>query len=236
MAKPKKSLAIFDIDGTLIKMAKMGQQADDAAFARALKVELAVDISTDWSVYKHATDSGIIREVLEKRLSRPARKHEMEDIKRRFSDLMRESCKQGRLNCEPVSGGDSIFEDLLEGGRWGVAIATGNWAFSARLKLESAGIPYIGVPIASADDAEARTEIVRTAIERAKAHYDADEFASIVYVGDRPWDVEAAREAGIGFVGIADNKGAKALRQAGHFGDIHPDITTLRGHFQRYLL
>ena len=70
-------------------------------------------------------------------------------------------------------------------------------------------------PWASADDALDRVDILRTAIQRAKEHYGQDAFEKTVYIGDGVWDVRAAKELGIGFVGLATGKQAGLLVEEG---------------------
>ena len=50
-------LIIFDIDGTLTRTMK----ADEECFVRSLAEVCGFnDVDTDWSRYKHATDSAVI--------------------------------------------------------------------------------------------------------------------------------------------------------------------------------
>jgi len=60
-------LVIFDIDGTLTQTMK----ADEECFVRSLAAVCGLsDVDTDWSRYKHATDSGIFREIHQTRTGR----------------------------------------------------------------------------------------------------------------------------------------------------------------------
>ena len=61
-------LVIFDIDGTLTQTMK----ADADCFVRSLAEVCGFrDVDTDWSGYKHATDSGMFHEIHEARTGRP---------------------------------------------------------------------------------------------------------------------------------------------------------------------
>ena len=82
------------------------------------------------------------------------------------------------------------------------------------MKLAAAGVPFEGVPAAHADDAHPREDIIRTAATRALGTSDSN-FERAVYVGDGVWDVRAAAELGIGFVGIGESEAAERLRSAG---------------------
>ena len=82
---------------------------------------------------------------------------------------------------------------------WGVAIATGCWRISATFKAARIGIDLAEVPSACAEDGESRRAILEAAIERAGGAERA------VYFGDGAWDVQAAREARVAFVGVGDD-------------------------------
>lgn len=58
-------LVIFDIDGTLTQTMK----ADADFFMRSLAEVCGFrEVDTDWSRYKHATDSGVFHEIYEARI------------------------------------------------------------------------------------------------------------------------------------------------------------------------
>src|SRR5258706_11556638 len=84
---------------------------------------------------------------------------------------------------------------------WIVGLATGGWSEAAKAKLRHAGIDFEGLPLASADDAEARVEIMTTCRDRAGG---TGTVTDVVYVGDGPWDTQASRELGWGFIGIGE--------------------------------
>ncbi|MFZ2869038.1 hypothetical protein, partial [Zavarzinia sp.] len=71
------------------------------------------------------------------------------------------------------------------------------------------------VPAAFSDAHDERAGIIDAASARAAAEHGIDEFEIRVYVGDGVWDAAAARELGIGFVGIGSGERAAALRAAG---------------------
>jgi len=95
-----------------------------------------------------------------------------------------------------VAGAAAMLARLRAEGHT-VAVATGAWEASARLKLARAGLAIDGCVLAACDDEPDRVAILRAAIARAGTAHDR-----VVYVGDGPWDVEAARTLGLPFVGI----------------------------------
>ena len=61
----------------------------------------------------------------------------------------------------------------------------------------TAGLGAFGFPLATADDAHDRADIMRIALGRLGA-----DFNSITYYGDGPWDQDASRRLGWNFVAV----------------------------------
>ncbi|MDX1406912.1 MAG: hypothetical protein R3330_02230, partial [Saprospiraceae bacterium] len=95
-----------------------------------------------------------------------------------------------------------------------VAIATGGWQHCAQFKLEAGGLDLAGCPIATSDDHFDRRVIVQTAIHRSLHMSGASSLDSVTYIGDGLWDLHAARELGVRFVGM-DLRQNGRLQQAG---------------------
>lgn len=196
-----RRLVVFDVDGTLTRTTAV----DDRCFARALEERLGAGIDTDWSGYRHATDSGIAAEAFERRLGRAPRDQEMTALRERFLALLASTPEPMR----EVPGAAALLRDLRRRGGVGIAIATGCWSASALWKLARADVRVEGIAMATADDARSRQEILRTAIHRAGSS------DVVTYVGDRPWDLRASRAVGARFVGIACEGEEAPLRAAG---------------------
>jgi phosphoglycolate phosphatase-like HAD superfamily hydrolase len=180
-------LVVFDIDGTLTRT----DEVDEVCYVRAFEEELGwTGISTDWAGYPSCTDEAIALEVFARHGGRVPLDGEVDRVRRRFFSLLLRS--------------DPGFR---------VALATGAWEASARLKLRTAGLEIDGLPLATSNDHPSREEIVRRAIARAEAGNGP--FESIVSVGDGIWDLRTARALGIGFVGIGSGERAERLRREG---------------------
>jgi phosphoglycolate phosphatase-like HAD superfamily hydrolase len=202
-------LVVFDVDGTLTAT----NEVDTRCFAWAFIEEFATPIDTAWETYPHRTDSGIIRDNFFQRFGRAAIPAELLRFQARFILLLEREWHNQPAAFAEVAGAATAFARLKREQRWALAIASGGWQVSARFKLAKAGIAAAGIPAAFADDAEAREDIVRTAIARARDHY-ACSFDRIVLVGDSDCDVAAAKRLEIPFVGIAAGDDA-VLRSAG---------------------
>jgi phosphoglycolate phosphatase-like HAD superfamily hydrolase len=203
-------LAVFDIDGTLTDT----NAVDDECFLRAAAEVFEVDVARlDWSGAPHVTDSAIARWLCTAHKARLPTDSELARMTERFVGFLRDELAQAAERFAPVPGVRDLFADLRAVG-WEVALATGGWDPSARLKLAGAGLDDAPLVLASSSDAATRTEILELALHRAREHVGAD-FARVVSVGDAAWDVRAAAELGWPFVGIARGSRARALCAAG---------------------
>ena len=102
----------------------------------------------------------------------------------------------------------------LSASGWYVALATGGWGPSAKLKLRAANIIIDDDVLACADDGVSRADIVRLALERAEAWYNR-RFDRVVSIGDGVWDVQTAMNLELPFIGIGRGQRADRLRDAG---------------------
>lgn len=194
-------IALFDIDGTLTA----SNEIDSICFADAFRDVFGVAIDTDWDSYQHTTDRGIVVEALRRARGREADAHEIALHRARFMQLLGE--RMTELNEVP---GAAAFIAQMQARDWRVVLCTGAWSESARLKLLRAGLPD-GLPLASCDDNLAREDILRRGITLAGGS-DSD---VIVSFGDAPWDVRAAANLKVPFIGIAAGAHAESLRRSG---------------------
>lgn len=192
-------LVLFDVDGTLT----LTESLDAEAYARAFRAVFGADLpGADWSGYRFPTDRGIAEEAVGRLRLDPGR---IPLFQRRFaSDLSR---RLGRGGARPVAGASEMLDRLERDGH-AVALATGAWERSARLKLGAAGIRIGRRILVGSDFHPDRKEVLREARRRSGGATSAR------YVGDGLWDVRAARAVGLPFVGV-DAAGTGELRAAG---------------------
>ncbi|MFN2393767.1 MAG: HAD family hydrolase, partial [Pyrinomonadaceae bacterium] len=201
-------LAIFDIDGTLTET----NEVDDKCFVKAFAASHQItDIETDWTKYTHVTDSGLVLEIFNQRLGRAPDEEDFLTFKNCFIKNLNEYTSKDETLFAEVSNAKAMLEKLkLEKG-WAIALATGCFYGSAKLKLEKAKIDIKDFPIGTADDAVSREEILQIAIEKSLKKYGLAKFEKVVSIGDGVWDVRTAKNLNLDFIGIASGKRADAL-------------------------
>jgi phosphoglycolate phosphatase-like HAD superfamily hydrolase len=207
-------LAIFDIDGTLTET----NEVDDKCFVRAFAESHRIsDIETDWTKYKHVTDSGILSEIVEKRLKRAPVEKDFAAFKHCFVKNLKDFAgKDAKLFAE-IPGAKIMLEKLRLEKDWAICLATGSFYDSAALKLGAAKMNIEDFPIATADDAVSREEILQIAIEKSLNYYRQNEFEKIVSIGDGVWDVRTAKNLNLEFIGIAGERADQLRREGAEF-------------------
>jgi len=199
-------LVIFDVDGTLTRTSELNDRAFAQAFEEVMRVPLQ---SRDWTQYPRVTARGLLEDGAQLVLGRAPSPDERKAVRDRFIELLATHLFSLKDSLE-VPGAVQAF-DRLQRSQHSVALATGDWAESAQVKLERAGFEIDEVPMASSDDAAAREAIIETAWRRAggpEAH------RHVVYVGDEVWDLNAARSLGLAVIGVSAD-GDNALHEAG---------------------
>jgi beta-phosphoglucomutase-like phosphatase (HAD superfamily) len=186
-------IALFDIDGTLTA----SNEIDSLCFADAFRDVFGIEIDTNWDAYEHTTDRGIATEALV-RAGRDASESALALHRTRFVQLLTSRMR----SLDEIAGAGAFLAQLLARD-WRIALCTGAWSDSARLKLSRAGLPT-DLPLASCDDDVSREAILRRGM--ALAGGGADDI--VVAFGDAPWDVRAAANLKIPFIGIGHRSGA----------------------------
>jgi phosphoglycolate phosphatase-like HAD superfamily hydrolase len=205
-------LAIFDIDGTLTQTNKVDNECFIKAFAELHQIN---DLESDWKKYKHVTDSGILSQAFETRLNRSPEEKDFTAFKLSFVEKLNEYAARDIKLFAEIPGAKIMLEQLKLEKDWAIVLATGCFYVSAEMKLAAAKMSIEDFPIATADDAVSREEILQIAIEKSKAYYGQNEFKKIVSIGDGVWDVRTARKLNLVFAGIAAGERADKLRSEG---------------------
>jgi phosphoglycolate phosphatase-like HAD superfamily hydrolase len=193
-------LAIFDIDGTLTDTTAVDAECYDAA----VRSVLGLGLPEDWEDLEDVTDPLILATACQRVGRVVPDDAAQEKIAAHVAAVLESALDREPERFRPIPGAPEIFAVLADAG-WRVAIATGAWRPSALVKLRAGGIPYEGVPLATATEQARRVDIVRGAAVLADAAGPP-----VVYFGDGVWDLRAARALDYGFVGVG--RGARAAR------------------------
>ncbi|MDB5318843.1 MAG: Haloacid dehalogenase domain protein hydrolase [Phycisphaerales bacterium] len=216
-------LIMFDIDGTLTET----NDVDTRCYVQAMSEHLGVAIDSEWSRYRHVTDSGIAAELLERHGRPPG---ELDQVRARFVALITDALRATPDACTQIPGAADFLRSLRRMPDIVIGLATGAWSESARAKLHHARLDVEDLAFASADDAESRIDIMTACRDRAAS--SGMPISETIYVGDGIWDAQASHALGWRFIGIAQGIRAEQLRQAGAskvFADFRNPQTVLSG-------
>lgn len=204
-------LAVFDIDGTLTLGDGLGTRCFFAAFDEVFGAGL---VDRRLETYAESTDSGIAMEAAVRALGRALARTELECFKAAYLGRLEREIARAVRAYRPVPGAEVVLPLLASQPDWHVAIATGNWRRAASLKLECARIPTPLVAACS-EDGMSRSEVLAAAVSLATVAEGGVTFERVVYVGDQPWDLQAARQQGAAFLGIGTDTRRHRLERQG---------------------
>ncbi len=204
-------LIMFDMDGTLLRT-----DAEDSLYVSAMEEWLSVEsIDTNWAIYKHVTDVGVAVELFERRQGHKPSEKELNIVSEIFFEKWKNKLEVDPTACSPMAGVTLFLKKLQALNNTSIAIATGAWGKTARLKLDHCHVQLSDTVIATCDDAYSREEIMEIAYERACQKDEISGFEKTVYFGDGEWDVEAALHLGFDFIGIDSSNRKEALIKSG---------------------
>ena len=191
-------LVMFDVDGTLVDSAGF----DGALYAQAVREVLKVDVDETWKSYRNVTDSGVLEEILARGEFHESVETLRVAVKRKFIESMQSYLARNPAAIREIAGAKALIDTLCTVPGVRVAIATGGWLETARLKLNGIGVVIENLAFASASDGLERTAIMRVAEQRALL---GAEVSRKTYFGDGPWDKRASFDLGYEFVAVGRN-------------------------------
>jgi phosphoglycolate phosphatase len=207
-------LVLFDVDGTLLLTGGAGGRA----IHRAVKSFFSLDRVPDGVRPDGRTDPWIVRELLVAC-----------DQQAKWSGGLSHSFCETYLSClaeeldhaiiEVLPGVRPLLERLAGRPEYCLGLATGNIEEGAWLKLRKAGLDGYFSYGGFGSDFEDRTEVVRAAVRRGLRACGLNQAGPAFVIGDTPFDVLHAREAGARSIAVASgNYDLKAL------ADSNPDF------------
>lgn len=190
-------LIAFDIDGTLVN----SHEFDSELFVQAVRTVLGIEIDDEWSAYRHVTDGGILNEIIDNAGLKADRLRIHSEVKRTFAGLVADYLNQRGGRLPEIPGARAFLDRLKSRPDVAVALATGGWEETARMKLKAAGMDPDEPCFASGTDAIRRVEIMQIAEQRALGGRRA---SRRTYFGDGIWDKKASLDLGYDFIAIGD--------------------------------
>lgn len=183
-------IVLFDIDGTLLMAGGAGRATIDGILHEHYGVQESLS-----GVRLHGNTDPLILEEVARLHTGPDAEAFLPVLRREFLSRM-PAALEGRCTLLP---GVTDFLDRLRARRIPLGIVTGNYLECAAAKLSLTGLtPYFDF-LVTATDTPLRADMMRLAVTRfapLPAH-------RILYVGDTPWDVQAARTSGCGSLAVA---------------------------------
>ena len=181
---------MFDIDETLVE----SNDFDTTCYQAAIQDVPDTLVDTNWDKYHHVTDSGILNQIIDDLHLQNDQDSIITSVKEKF--LHRVSTYLTTHELFPIRGVQGFLNRLTNREDVKVAMATGGWLESVKLKLRAASIDMTGIPIASSSDHFSRIEIMKIAELRT----GISQYESRTYIGDSPWDLRASEALGYNFV------------------------------------
>ena len=205
-------IILFDVDGTLVLTGGAGGRAMRRAFHDVFEI----DDAFDGIPMPGRTDLNIINEALTRAglADEPSRTAEFCE---RYFDHLAEALLEPHPRKMIMPGVRKLLDALHQRNDVFLGLLTGNFARSARLKLEYFDLWRYFRCGAFAEDAEDRNQLVPIALQRAAAHgAPAPVPERVMVVGDTPLDVACAAASGARAIAVATGPAdAATLRACG---------------------
>lgn len=206
------TIALFDIDGTLLRAGGAGRRALELALTELLDGN---DQATFENVeFAGRTDPWIVAEGLAQH-GMAADERLIDDVLRRYLAHLPEQLERASA-FEVLPGAASLVSALAGRADVLLGLGTGNTETAAYAKLARGGLDaYFSFGGFGSDHVE-RAELLRVGLERGVAAAGGGCDVRAVVIGDTPHDIQAAHAIGAECVAVATGRfDAEALARAG---------------------
>ncbi len=187
-----RPLYIFDIDGTLTDSIPTYLKV----ITRVLQDIGLKDIDTDYDNYLHHTDLY----ALEYNYKRNFRTTPPLDLKFELDNLLGQGLEREPAVSEIPGARKTLLK--LQESHIPFAYGTGGFPKATAVKMTQTHMPFIEAVLATSLYSVSRVGFVQQAIEKAKTYYKQESFSKIIAVGDGVWDLKAAQEMDLDFIGV----------------------------------
>jgi phosphoglycolate phosphatase-like HAD superfamily hydrolase len=225
----KKTLLLFDIDGTLLRAEDATRQAIIKTFRDIFGIENPIQNFS----FSGRTDPGIFRDVALKSLGRPIGDGEYQTVADRYLSFLPGELKRCAFRLMP--GVARLLSELSRRTDVILGLETGNIEPAAYLKLKRGDIDHYFSFGGFGSDSEDRTELIRVAIERArKLNNGAIADENIFVIGDSPHDISAGKNTGASTIAVGTGRSDKEKLLAESPTGYLPDLSDIN-LFMRYV-
>ena len=200
-------ILLWDIDGTLIRSARVGAFKDytvpvlEGVFGTAGRLpEMSVSGMTDLQIIAEALrDEGFTREQIRERL---------DDLRVRYMQELERVTNKDRELFYLLPGAREVLAATRQHPRYHNALLTGNIKPAAHLKMRLVGLSdFFDLPGAFGDESHDRRDLPELAAGRINAHLNLDLSPSqFIVIGDTPNDIACARHFGARAVAVATGR------------------------------
>jgi phosphoglycolate phosphatase len=186
-------LLLFDIDGTLITTGGAGYRA----IKRALEITMGVERALEGIPVAGRTDSIILRDAVRAIDGRELTQDLLDRVLETYMATLQAEMELVRGGPGVLPGVRTLLARLESDPAFHVALLTGNFSQTAKIKLSYFDLWKAFPWGAFGEDAVERNDLLPVAIARYRARTGQDiAAADIVIIGDTPNDVEVARVGG----------------------------------------
>jgi len=103
-----------------------------------------------------------------------------------------------------IDGAIKFVNYILLESDFALVYATGSLEKPALLKLEHTRFPLRESLLVCSDKLQTREEIVKASMVKAMGYFGSERFNKVIALGDGLWDLQTAKNANIGFIGIGE--------------------------------
>ncbi len=192
------ALALFDIDGTLIR--RSGPHHRDA-LVRAIRLHTGLETTTDGIPLQGMIDPDIIRQMVERAGATPSAVSEkMGAIMSSAQNIYVRTCPS--LLGKACPGAAALLRALAQLGAV-IGLVTGNLTRIGWKKVERAGLKRYFRFGAFGEMAPDRAGLAKMAFDRARREGWISDGIPVSLIGDSPSDIQAARASGARAIAVA---------------------------------
>ncbi len=192
-------LLLWDIDGTLVLTGGAGMRAMNRAFSDLFDVKDALKGVN----MAGRTDTSIIQDAIEK-FDIPYTEQIFQQYKELYYRYITEEIESDHPDKTVMTGVNELLDKLDKREDVVLALLTGNWEKSGRIKLAHFDLDRYFVFGAFADDSGIRNDLYPFAVKRFQERYGfAPDKKQTFIIGDTPADINCAKPHGVVSVGVA---------------------------------